>query len=337
MIRSMFSGRKILVTGGTGSIGSELVRTLIPHEPEVIRVFSRDETKQFEMQFQLPKKGNIRFLIGDVRDRDRIQRAMEDIDYVFHGAAMKHVPACEFNPFEAVRTNVLGTQNCIDAALQEEVERFITISTDKAASPTNTMGATKLLAERLTVAANHYKGKRRTIFAGVRFGNVLGSRGSVVPLFLKQIQQGGPVTITNAEMTRFFMTIKEAVKLVLEACGKALGGEIFVLKMPSVRMQDLAEAMIELFAPLFGHSPKEIAIEEIGIRPGERIEEALMTEEEASLAEDLGNMWALKTHLVPCSDAHGAFTSTQQKLLSKEEIKEMLKRAEPISVSRVLA
>lgn len=292
----------------------------------MIRIYSRDESKHFALQHELKEHQNLRFLIGDVRDRERLKRAMEDIDFVFHAAALKHVPACEFNPFEAVRTNVVGTQNCIEAALEEEVERFVTISTDKAASPTNTMGATKLLAERLTVAANYYKGRRRTIFTSVRFGNVIGSRGSVVPLFLSQIREGGPVTVTDKKMTRFFMTLQDAVRLVLEACASALGGEVFVLKMPSILLEDLAVAMIELFAPAFGYQPEEIAVQELGARPGERLEEALMTAEEAHLAEDLGSMWALKTQLVPL-ESQTAFRSAEQHRLSREEIKALLQRA----------
>lgn len=196
LMENIFKDKKIIVTGGTGSIGSEIVRRVLQYDPEVVRILSRDESKQFELEQEIGDLENVRFLIGDVRDKDRLNRAFEDVDIVFHAAAMKHVPACEYNPFEAVKTNVVGTQNVIDAALDNGVGKVIAISTDKAASPINTMGATKLLAEKQIIDANFYKGHRKTVFSCVRFGNVMGSRGSVIPLFEKQIKNGGPVTVT---------------------------------------------------------------------------------------------------------------------------------------------
>lgn len=289
-MKNVFKNKKIMVTGGTGSIGSEIVRQLLKFDPKVIRIFSRDETKQFELEQALGKRKNVRFLIGDVRDKDRLKRAFEDIDIVFHAAAMKHVPACEYNPFEAVKTNVVGTQNVIDVSLENNVEKVIAISTDKAASPINTLGTTKLLAEKLVIDANNYKGNRRTIFSCVRFGNVIGSRGSVIPLFKKQIKNGGPITLTNPEMTRFMMTTHQAVDLVFKATKMACGGEIFIFKMPVVKLGDLAKAMIEYFAPKYNHTPKSIQIKTIGIRSGEKMYEHLMSDEEAQYAYETNDM-----------------------------------------------
>jgi FlaA1/EpsC-like NDP-sugar epimerase len=245
-----YRGRKVLVTGGTGSIGSQIVRQLFRSSPRVLRVLSRDETKQLELAEDLGREGpldNVRFLIGDVRDPVRLRRAMEGIEIVFHAAAMKHVPACEYNPFEAIQTNVLGTQNVITAARDAGAARVVAVSTDKATLPENTMGATKLLAERL-VSAAHLSSPGQVLCA-VRFGNVLGSRGSLVPLVQRQLREGRPVTITHPQMTRFMMTIEDAVSLVLLAGARARGGEVFILKMPALRVLDLIEVLVEEHAP----------------------------------------------------------------------------------------
>jgi len=331
-MKEIFEGKKILVTGGTGSIGSEIVRRILPYNPKVVRILSRDETKQFEMQQELREYGNVRFLIGDVRDKDRLVRAFEDIDIVFHAAAMKHVPACEFNPFEAVKTNVIGTQNVIDAALETEVEKVIAISTDKAASPINTMGATKLLAEKLILDVKFYKGNRQTEFSCVRFGNVIGSRGSVIPLFEKQIQNGGPVTVTDLEMTRFMMTIPQAVDLVFKTTQIARGGEIFIFKMPVLKLGDLAQVMIKHLAPKYGYKPESIQVITIGVRNGEKMYEHLMNEEEARYAYETKDMFVV----IPQKNFSDYFleggTKAEQKryasddinVLDVEEIKQLL-------------
>ena len=260
-----FKNKVILVTGGTGSIGSEIVRTLLKFPVKQVRIFSRDEYKQFllEQEFKDLPVGRVGFLIGDIRDRDRVLLAMEGVDIVFNAAAMKHVPLCEYNPFEAVKTNVMGTQNLVDAARASNIMKFIHVSTDKAAMPINVMGATKLLAEKIAVSAEHYKGSHKTIFCAVRFGNVFGSRGSAVPLFCEQIRNGGPVTLTDVSMTRFMMQIPQAVELVLKAALLSRGEELFVLKMPVMRMEDLVKAMIEILAPTFGHKPSDIKIKMI--------------------------------------------------------------------------
>ena len=290
---NIFKDKKIMVTGGTGSIGSEIVRRVLQYGPEVVRILSRDESKQFDLEQELGTRENVRFLIGDVRDKDRLDRAFEDIDIVFHAAAMKHVPACEYNPFEAVKTNVVGTQNVIDAAFDNNVGKVIAISTDKAASPINTMGATKLLAEKLIIDANFYKGHRKTVFSCVRFGNVMGSRGSVIPLFEKQIKNGGPVTVTDPEMTRFMMTIPQAVNLVFKATKMTQGGEIFIFKMPVVKLGDMANVMINNLAPIYGYKPEDIKIDTIGIRNGEKMYEHLMNEEEARYAYETEDMFVV--------------------------------------------
>ncbi|MDA8233890.1 MAG: polysaccharide biosynthesis protein [Clostridia bacterium] len=333
-MEELICGKKILITGGTGSLGESLLRQIINYRPQVVRIFSRDEAKQFELQYEFVGEKNIRFLLGDVRDKERVDRAMEGIDIVFHLAALKHVPACEYNPFEAVKTNILGTQNIIDAAMVHNVERVIYTSSDKAISPTNTMGASKLLAERLISAADFYKGSCRTIFTAVRFGNVMGSRGSVIPLFKKQVQKGGPVTVTLPVMSRFMMSISEAVNLTLQAGKKAQGGEIFILKMPVVRLSDLAEVIIEEFAPLCGYSPQDIAIQEIGLRPGEKMYEELLTLEEAKLATEFPDMFAVApTYAENKYEYTGGWPAEQKTFsshdvspLSKQQIRELLEQ-----------
>lgn len=288
-----FRQRSVLVTGGTGSIGSAIVHAVAAARPRALRVFSRDDTKQFELEQSLRHEHSLRMLIGDVRSADRMRRAMSGIDLVFHAAALKHVPACEFNPFEATETNVRGTQNVVEAAIDAGVDRVLTISTDKAVDPTNVMGATKLLSERLMSAAEVAKGSAKTLFAAVRFGNVIGSRGSLVPLVRAQVAAGGPVTITDPEMTRYMMPIADAVDLSIEAMEQMTGGEVFILKMPRVRVGDLVEVLIEEFAPTYGYRADEIAVEEIGARRGEKAHEVLMTEDEATRATERATMYVV--------------------------------------------
>jgi len=325
----MFRGKNILVTGGVGSIGSEIVRKVLRYDPKAVRVLDNNETGLFELKQEL-QSGKIRPLVGDLRDKERLQRAVEGIDFIFHAAALKHVPLCEFNPFEAVKTNVLGTQNIIEATMEEEVEKLITISTDKAVNPVNVMGATKLLAERLTISANYYKGWRETAFSCVRFGNVLDSRGSVVPLFRGQVAKGGPITITDHDMTRFVMSISQAVELVLKAAEIAQGGEIFIFKMPALRINDLAEVMSEELAPCFGYEPKSIQIEINGKRAGEKIYEELLTEDEAMNAFEMEDMFIItpkeKNHESKKIPAKEYRSDKEAILLSKEEIKEILRK-----------
>ena len=335
-MKELFKNKKILITGGTGSIGQKTVQGILKYEPKVVRILDVDETKQFELQQEYEDHENARFLLGDIRDKERLSRAIEDIDIVFHTAALKHVLACEYNPFEAVKTNVMGTQNLVDICMDKEVEKMIFTSSDKAVNPTNVMGATKLLAERLVTSANYYKGARKTVFSSVRFGNVLGSRGSVIPLFKKLIEKRGPVTITDKEMTRFIMPMRDAINLLFKATELAQGGEIFVFKMNAIKILDLAEVMIEELAPEYGYSPDEIELKIIGNKPGEKLYEELMTEEEARRALESEDMFILlpeikelslinKSSYPSVSEAEvKAYTSKDEKHLTKDEIKEIL-------------
>lgn len=323
-----YRDRTVLVSGGAGSIGSEIVRKLLKLDAKVIRILDNNETGLFDLYEKL-QSDKVRIFVGDVRDKSRLKMALEEVDIVFHAAALKHVPLCEYNPFEAVKTNVLGTQNLIEAAMEEEVEKVITISTDKAVNPINVVGATKLLAERLTISANQYKGLRRTSFCCVRFGNVLASRGSILPVIKAQIAKGGPVTITDTGMSRFVMSIPQAVQMILEAASVAKGGEIFILKMPALRIIDLVEVMIEELAEKYDHRPEEIELRIIGKRPGEKIHEELVTKSE------LDNVYVLKDMLVvppqrieekkQQRDSIEKFLNVDKQFLAKEEIRELLK------------
>jgi UDP-N-acetylglucosamine 4,6-dehydratase len=294
----------VLVTGGSGTIGARLVDHLLEIGPEVVRVFGRDETKQFYQRHRHDDR-NLRFLIGDIRDRDRMFRACEGIDVVFHCAALKHVESGEYNPFEATQTN--GTQNVIDAALASGVSTMILTSSDKAANPTSVMGASKLLAEKLVSAATNYRGPHATTFASVRFGNVLGSRGSALELFARQIAAGGPVTVTDPEMTRFVMSVDRAVELAIKAAEIARGGEVFVFKMPAARLDDLITATIEAVAPPNGFEPSAIRREPIEPRAGEKGYEELMTEEESARAVDLGDMFAVLPSIEVTAEVRAAY------------------------------
>ncbi|WP_100374046.1 UDP-N-acetylglucosamine 4,6-dehydratase (inverting) [Bacillus sp. FJAT-45037] len=262
------TNKTILITGGTGSFGKMFITRVLEYDVKKVIVFSRDELKQYEMaqEFTDPR---IRFFIGDVRDKDRLYRAFDGVDIVIHAAAMKHVEACEYNPFEAVKTNINGAQNIIEAAIDRGVNRVIALSTDKACSPINLYGATKLASDKLFVAANSYVGDKDTKFAVVRYGNVVGSRGSVVPFF-KKIRHTGTIPITDERMTRFWITLEHGVQFVLDSLDRMYGGEIFVPKIPSMKVTDLAKAV----AP-------ECEIEVVGIRPGEKLHEAMITEDDA--------------------------------------------------------
>jgi UDP-N-acetylglucosamine 4,6-dehydratase len=324
---SIFEGKDILVTGGCGSIGSEIVRQLVGYEPRRIRVLDNNESGHWNLSQEI-KSDRIRNLIGDVRDLERVRRAMDGVDIVFHAAALKHVPLCEYNPFEAVHTNVIGTRNVVTASYECNVDRMISISTDKAVNPINTMGATKLLGEKIVV--NAPSGLQPVKYCCVRFGNVLGSVGSVIPMFTQQIQQGGPVTVTTADMTRFFMTIPQSVTLVLKAAEHMLGHEIFVLKMNIVRIIDLAEVMIEELAPKFGFRPQDIPITFIGKRPGEKTHEYLFTEEEAPYIEEHEDMLIVRNspydpRLKQNPDYERILKDGQGRIIDREEIRKVLR------------
>jgi UDP-N-acetylglucosamine 4,6-dehydratase/5-epimerase len=276
------SGKTILLTGGTGSFGNAFIDHVLPRYPDAtIRVFSRDELKQSELRTRCGDD-NLRYFIGDIRDRRRLLRAAQGADLIIHAAAMKQVPACEYNPFEAVQTNIVGAENIVDAAIDAGVPRVIALSTDKAVNPVNLYGATKLCAEKIIVQGNAYAAQSETRLACVRYGNVVGSRGSVVPVFRKQIAENGRLTITDERMTRFWITLRQAVDLVLFAIDHAIGGEIFIPKIPSMRVVDLAEAM----APGL---PTDI----IGIRPGEKLHELLLTSDESRHSIDAGEVYVV--------------------------------------------
>lgn len=321
-----WSNATVLVTGGTGSFGKKFVEILLKEKrPHKLIIFSRDELKQYEMRQMFPDTGDwpLRYFIGDVRDKDRLSRALYGVDVVVHAAAMKQVPACEYNPFEAVQTNILGAKNVIDVAIDNGVKRALAVSTDKAVNPVNLYGATKLVAEKLFIQGNAYAGGRGTRFACARYGNVVGSRGSVVPLF--QVQSlTGRVTITNPAMTRFWLTLEQGVRFVIHCLEIMKGGEIFVPKIPSMRLTELADAL----AP---GCRREI----IGLRPGEKVHEVLISSDEARHAVEYegmyviypGNPWSVQCNLnggkpLSCDFTYGSDTNTEW--LTKEQFRSIL-------------
>jgi len=308
----------ILIIGGTGSIGETLVSTLLENSfPKQIRIYSRFLQKKLERY-----REKLRFFIGDIRDKERLNRAMQDVDIVFHLAALKHVVACEYNPFEAIKTNVLGIQNLIEVCIENNIEKVIFTSTDKAATPCNTMGVTKLLGEKLMTAANFYKGSSKTVFYSVRFGNVLGSRGSIIPLVEDQIKNEHPITLTHKDMTRYIMSINKAINLIIETLKIAQGGEVFVLKMDCIKIK----------------ASKKIQIKEIGLFSGEKMYEELFSIEESYRTFEIENIFIIFPQItelfenidlskykgIKKFDIKKAFNSKEAQFLSKEEILDFL-------------
>ena len=329
----MFKDKTILITGGTGSLGQALTKRLLEMDAHAIRIFSRNESKQIEMENNI-KDDRIRFFLGDIRDLQRLTRATEDVDLVFHAAALKHVPKIEYNPFEAIKTNVVGSQNVIDACLANDVEKVICVGTDKAVSPLNTYGATKLLMEKLFVAANNYlnREKYRTIFLAVRYGNVLGSSGSVIPKFIELIKKNKPITLTDPKMTRFTITMDEALDFILKATATGMGSEIFIPKLKSYEMSVLIDALIELVG--------EIKQEVTGIRPGEKLHETLINSDEMRYAWNIDDMYMLSNphhklfHTNDLLDTYdginkvenlNTYSSDIAEKISKDELKEKIK------------
>lgn len=285
--------KTVLVTGGTGSFGKKFVGTVLREkQPKKLIVFSRDELKQHEMRQLFPETPGspLRFFIGDVRDRDRLERAFHGVDIVVHAAALKQVPACEYNPIEAILTNVMGAKNIVDAAIDQKVKKVLALSTDKAVNPVNLYGATKLCSDKLFVQGNAYSGDAQTRFSCVRYGNVVGSRGSVIPLFLQQ-RQTGTITVTDRRMTRFWITLEQGVRFVIKCIENMHGGEIFVPKIPSMNIMDLAKAI----AP-------ECEVRDIGIRPGEKLHEVLVSEDEARNAREMDDMYVIRAPFDPLGD-----------------------------------
>lgn len=312
----------ILVTGGTGSFGKKFISKVLQQNVKKVIVFSRDELKQYEMAQEF-KDERIRFFIGDVRDKDRLYRAFDGVDIVIHAAALKHVGACEYNPFEAVKTNIYGAQNIIEAAIDRGVKRVIALSTDKAAAPINLYGATKLASDKLFIAANSYVGNKDTRFAVVRYGNVVGSRGSVVPLF-KKLRSTGKIPITDERMTRFWITLDQGVQFVIDSLARMHGGEIFVPKIPSMRVVDLAEAI----AP-------ECEIEYIGIRPGEKLHEVMITEDDARKTVEFDTYYVIQPEFSwwkignnaggkPLPDGFRYSSDTNSEWLSVEDLRRLI-------------
>ena len=323
---SILDGKSILVTGGTGSFGKQFIRTALrDHSPRRIVVFSRDELKQFEMS-NLPEfrdRPELRFFIGDVRDVERLRRAFDGVDLVVHAAALKQVPACEYNPFEAIKTNVHGAQNVIDAAIDEGVERVVALSTDKACNPINLYGATKLCSDKLFIAGNAYVGSKDTTFSVVRYGNVVGSRGSVVPFFIRQ-RETGKLPITHMDMTRFWITLDQGVQFVIDSLERMHGGELFVPKIPSMRIPDLARAI-----------GPDCELVDVGIRPGEKLHEVMISEDDARHTVEHEDYYAIlpefrwwkKGHAggEPTDDGFRYSSETNDRWLTVEELQDIVR------------
>ena len=331
----MFDDKKILITGGTGSLGQALTQRLLEKNVKTIRILSRNESKQIEMESKF-NDDRLRFFLGDIRDKERLIRATEDIDYVFHAAALKHVPKIEYNPFEAIKTNVIGSQNVIDACLITNVKKVICIGTDKAVSPLNTYGATKLLMEKLFVTANNYLDpkKHATKFIAVRYGNVLGSSGSVVPKFIEQIKNKKKITITDNQMTRFSITMDEALDFILKAAEYGQGSEIFVPKIRAYTIFDIKQALTEIL----GDYGEEI----VGIRPGEKMHETLINNEEIRYSWEYKDLYMITNPLYPMFhptiindtyqgikklDKFEKYSSDLVEKIPKDELKQILKEA----------
>lgn len=292
----MFDNKSILITGGTGSFGKQCVATILAHyKPKRLIIFSRDELKQFDMaqQFSPEAYPCMRYFIGDVRDKDRLRRAFRDVDYIIHAAALKQVPAAEYNPTECIHTNITGAENIVHVAADMGIKKVVALSTDKAVSPVNLYGATKLCSDKLFIAANAYIACD-TVYSVVRYGNVMGSRGSVIPFFIKKRDAGGPLPITDTRMTRFWITLEESVKMVLQAFELSGGGEIFVPKIPSMKIIDLATAI----AP-------DMPTEVVGIRPGEKIHETMITVEDSRHTIDIGDYYVIKPETLRYKGPHG--------------------------------
>ncbi|WP_227370531.1 SDR family NAD(P)-dependent oxidoreductase [Halomonas sp. M20] len=292
---NFFQDKTVLVTGGCGTVGRELVKQLIhKYDVKELIVLDNNESELFFLTEAYRDHTNAHFFLCDIRDENALTRKMEGADIVFHTAAFKHVTLCEQVPHEAIQTNIMGVDNVIRAAVNAGVSKVIFTSSDKAVNPTNVMGTSKLMGERLTTAANVEYRKSGCIFASTRFGNVLGSRGSVIPIFQEQIKKGGPITLTHQDMTRFIMSIEESVQLIIDSSMLARGGEVFVTKMPVIRIKDLADVMIEKLAEEYQQNPQHIEIQEIGVKPGEKLYEELMTGEETGRAIELERYFVIK-------------------------------------------
>lgn len=340
LVLKSLNSKRILVTGAAGTVGQELIRQLLESKEftpaEVVGIDS-NETELFFVDQRFSTFTNARFYLADIRDAAACIHHMENIDIVFHTAALKHVILCEKSPMEAVQTNILGMENLISAAKMRGVEKFVFTSSDKAVNPTNVMGTSKLMGERLITAANSHQKDGKTIFSSTRFGNVLGSSGSVIPIFKKQIQAGQPVSLTDERMTRFVMSIKDAVQLVIDSAYYAKGGEVFITKMPVIRIKDLAEVMIEELAPDAGYKAEDIPLLEIGSKPGEKFYEELMSDEETARAVELKDYFSVLPAFrqvyqdidygyvdIVSEKVSNPYVSSAEQRLNKKELKEFL-------------
>lgn len=336
-----FQDKSILVTGACGTVGKELVKQLLTNDeykPSEVIGIDNNESNLFFLDQDYLDNDKARFFVADIRDPVELSRRMRGVDIIFHTAALKHVILCERSPEQALQTNILGIQNIISAAIENNVERVVFTSSDKAVNPTNVMGTSKLMGERLMTAANSNKRGDGPIFTSTRFGNVLGSSGSVVPIFHNQISKGGPVTLTHKEMTRFVMSIEEAVRLVIDSALMAQGGEVFITKMPVVRIHDLALAMIEELAPTYGFAAEDIEIDIIGTKPGEKLYEELMSPEETRRAMELADYFSVLPAFrgiyhdiaydyegVVSESVSNAYVSAEEQVLTVDEIRDFLK------------
>lgn len=321
-------GKRVLVTGGCGSIGSKLVSEVLARNPDVVRIVDNSEQRlaAFTGTYS-DRRPEIDTVLANIRDKDQLEVAMREVDVVFHVAAMKHVPMVEDNPYGAVQTNITGTRNVVEAAAEAGVDRLLGVSTDKAANPTSTMGATKLIAERIVSSFDANRPPADFTLGSVRFGNVVGTEGSVVPLFYEQLKSGGPLTVTDPSMTRFVMRPEEAARFAVDSCLDMDGGEVFVKKMPALRVGDLAEAMRERYAPRFGYDPDAVEIDLIGPQPGERYHEKLVTADELRYADEEDGRFVLYPQyddLDVDNDLDGEYTSASARLLSNDEIIELI-------------
>lgn len=324
----LIKNRTILVTGGTGSWGYELVKQLLDFEPSEIRIFSRNESNQFTMKQEFDNNPKLHFIIGDVKEKEALLEACQGVDYIFHLAALKHVPVCEDQPIEALKTNVIGTQNVIEAAISCNVHSVVNISTDKASNPSNFYGLSKAMAERLIIHANTLNTNTR--FVCIRGGNVLGTNGSVIHVFKKQIKEKGKIGITDLNMTRFFLTIEEAIKLVFKATFESIGGEIFVMKMPSCKIIDLAQVLID------SSDVENVEVDILGIRPGEKLHELLLSEYESKTTITFDDEYfvilptfhseEIKEHYSQYKPVNLLNYNSSKELMSKDEIKEILQK-----------
>jgi len=329
---SILKNKNILVTGGSGSIGQSIVKKALEDGAKSVKVFSNDENGLYEMD-QIFTNKKIEYVVGDIKNSETVNSIVKGIDIIFHTAALKHVDRCELNPFETVAVNIIGTNNIVKAAVNEKVKKVISISSDKAVNPIGVMGATKLLGEKL-LSAEAFHNKSNTVFASVRFGNVFHTRGSILPKIEDQIKKGGPITLTDQRMKRFFMTKDDAVKLIVNATNLAKGGEIFILKMPLLYLKDLFEAMKEILAPRYGLKPKQIKTTHIGIRPGEKLTEYLLTDFEMEHVLETKDFFILPSLFESISKSKYSGAKKSDKLrtyfekmkpIDIKEIKKMLK------------